>query len=207
MSNRKCIFQEIQNAGERIIRNPSETLEFELFYKKIVGGNTLRAFHREDRNAIGPTEIVREYIINSKAQIIEGLKKANSTHDIDLLSDKLFKELKEKLAVNVKNDILENYNAVRKLVDLILEHVALIAAKLNACRKQIIPFLRVPLDSFILNSDCLFTYNEREKLGLKVKGSGFLSVKTKEQYYAIQSHLRNVAESNKIDHPIYFVLY
>ena len=35
-------------------------------------------------------------------------------------------------------------------------------------------------------------------------GGGFLSIKTKEQYYAIQSHLRNVAESNKIDHPIYF---
>jgi len=204
MSNRKCIFQEIQNAGERIIRNPSETLEFELFYKKIVGGNTLRAFHREDKNAIGPTEIVREYIINSKAQIIEGLKKANSTHDIDLLSDKLFQELKEKLAVNVKKEILENYNAVRKLIDLILEHVTLVASELNAYRKQIIPLLHVPLDSFILNSDCLFTYYEREKLGLKVNGGGFLSVKTKEQYYAVQSHLRNVAESNKIDHPIYF---
>ena len=204
MSNRNCIFEEIQSAGNRIMLNPAKPLEFEKFYMKIVGGNTLRAFHRKDNNATGPTEIVRDFIFSSKVQIIEGLKKAKNSADIDQLSDELFQELKEKLEVNVQDHVLKNYNAVRKLVDLILEHVALIATELNENRKQIIPYLRVPLDSFILNSDCLFKYQEREDFSLKANGGGFLSVRDKDQYHRIQNHLIKVAQSCKISNPIYF---
>lgn len=204
MSNRNCIFQEIQIAGDRIMLNPDEPLDFDKFYKKIVGGNTLRAFHRKDKIAKGPTEIIREFITHSKVQIIEGLEKAKSTEDIDLLSDELFRELKVRLEVNVQDRVLKNYNAVRKLVDLILEHVALIATELNENRKQIIPFLRVPLDSFILNSDCLFTYQDRQKFKLGAVGGGFSKIKTKEQYDSVQSHLIQVAKSCEISYPIYF---
>ena len=204
MSNRNCIFQEIQSAGDRIMLNPAKPLGFEKFYMKIVGGNTLRAFHRIDTNSTGPTEIIREFIRNSKDQIIDGLKKVNSTADIDQLSDELFQELKVKLEVNVQDHVLKNFNAVRKLVDLILEHVALIAMELNDYRKQIIPFLCVPLDSFILNSDCLFTYTERENFGLGANGSGFLSVQDQDQYDRIQNHFIQVAKSCKISYPIYF---
>jgi hypothetical protein len=204
MSNRNCIFQEIQSAGDRIMLNPNKPLAFEKFYMKIVGGNTLRAFHRKDINKIGPTEIVREFIRNSKDQIIAGLKVAKSTSDIDLLSDELFRELKVKLVVNVQDHVLQNYNAVRKLVDLILEHVALIATELNDYRKQIIPILRVPLDSFILNSDCIFTYTEREKFDLGANGRGFSSIQDKDQYDRIQAHLIQVAKSCGVSFPIYF---
>jgi hypothetical protein len=184
--------------------NPKSTLDFEEFYSEIVGGNTLRAFHRIDTNATGPTEIVRDFIFSSKDQIIVGLKKVNSTADIDQLSDELFKKLKSKLEVNVQDRVLKNYNAVRKLVDLILEHVALIATEMNAYRKQIIPFLRVPLDSFILNSDCLFTYQERKKHKLGAVGGGFSRIKTKEQYDSVQNHLIQVANSCEVSYPIYF---
>jgi hypothetical protein len=201
---RNCIFQEIQSAGDRIMLNPKSTLEFDVFYNEIVGGNTLRAFHRKEKNSVGPTEIVREFIIHSKVQIIKGLEKAKSTDDIDLLSDEFFRELKARLEVNVQDRVLKNYNAVRKLVDLILEHVALIATELNENRKQIIPYLRVPLDSFILNSDCLFKYQEREDFSLKANGGGFLSVRDKDQYHRIQNHLIKVSQSCKISNPIYF---
>jgi hypothetical protein len=204
MSIRNCIFQEIQSAGDRIMLNPYKPLAFEKFYMKIVGGNTLRAFHRNDKNSKGPTEIIREFIWNSKDEIIVGLKKVNSNADIDQLSDELFKKLKARLEVNVKKEVLENYNAVRKLVDLILEHIALIATELNDYRNQIIPYLRVPLDSFILNSDCLFTYTERENFGLGANGSGFLSVQNQDQYDRIQNHLIHVAKSCNISYPIYF---
>jgi hypothetical protein len=204
MSNRNCIFQEIQSAGDRIMLNPKITLVYDEFYREIFGGNTLRAFHRKDINKIGPTEIVREFIRNSKDQIIDSLKKVNSTADIDQISDELLQELKVKLVVNVQDRVLQNYNAVRKLVDLILEHVALIATELNENRKQIIPSLRVPLDSFILNSDCLFTFTEREKFGLGANVSGFLSVHDQDQYGRIQNHLIQVAKSCKISCPIYF---
>jgi hypothetical protein len=204
MSKRNCIFQEIQIVGDRIMLNPAKPLDFDKFYNEIVGGNTLRAFHRKDKNAVGPTEIVREFIIHSKVQIIEGLEKAKSTDDIESLSDELLKKLKSRLGANVKKEVLENYNAVRKLVDLILEHVALIAKELNGCRNQIIPFLRVPLDSFILNSDCLFTYQEREDFKLGGVGGGFSRIKTKEQYDKVQSHLIQVANSCEVSYPIYF---
>jgi hypothetical protein len=204
MSNRNCIFEEIQSAGNRIMLNPKEPLDFDKFYMKIVRGNTLQAFHRNDINKIGPTEIIHEFIGNSKDQIIEGLKKAKSTNDIESLSNELFKKLKSRMEVNVQDRVLKNYNAVRKLVDLILEQVALIAKELNDHLKQIIPFLRVPLDSFILNSDCLFTYQERKKFKLGAVGGGFSRIKTKEQYDSVQNHLIQVANSCEVSYPIYF---
>jgi hypothetical protein len=204
MKDRKCIFQEIQLVGDRIMLNPIKSLKFEELYYQIVAGNTLRAFHRIDKNATGPTEIVQDFIFSSKDKIINTLKNAQTTDDIDFLSNELFKELKSQLAKNVRKDILNNYNAVRKLVDLILEHVALIAKELNDYRHQIIGFLRVPLDSYILNSDCLFTYNERKKFELGTIGGGFTRIKTKNQYDSVQAHLVKIAESYKITYPIYF---
>jgi hypothetical protein len=94
MTNRNCIFQEILSAGDRIMLNPDVPLDFDKFYIRIVGGNTLRAFHRKEKNGVGPTEIVRDFIKSSKVRIIEGLKKAKSTNDIESLSDELFKKLK-----------------------------------------------------------------------------------------------------------------
>lgn len=204
MSNRKCILQEIQNVGELIMLNPVELLDFDNFYKEIVGGNTLRAFHRIDKNTTGPTEIVRDFIFSSKDNIINGLKNAQKIDDIDILSNALFKELKSRLTRNVRKDILDNYNAVRKLVDLILEHVTLISKELNDNRHQIIRILRVPLDSYILNSDCLFSYNERKQLLLGAIGGGFSTIKTEDQYYCIQAHLIDVATNCEISYPIYF---
>lgn len=101
MSNRNCIFQEIQNAGNRIMLNPDAPLDFDKFYKKIVGGNTLRAFHRKEKNSVGPTEIVREFIIHSKVQIIEGLKKAKNSADIEQLA---FIGKTETTQKTIKND-------------------------------------------------------------------------------------------------------
>jgi hypothetical protein len=184
--------------------NPKELIYFDEFYNRIVAKNTLRAFHRIHKNNQGPTEIVREFIINSKFQIIEGLKKTKSTKDIDLLSDELYKKLKSSLEINVQDRVLKNYNAVRKLIDLILEHVALIAKELDGFRQEVIKHLRVPLDSFILNSDCLFTYAEREEFKLGKIGSGFLRIETKEQYYRVQNHLLQVTASCGISYPIYF---
>ena len=204
MTDRKCIFSQIEIAGNRIMYNPKELIYFDEFYNRIVAKNTLRAFHRIHKNNQGPTEIVREFIINSKFQIIEGLKKTKSTKDIDLLSDELYKKLKSSLEINVQDRVLKNYNAVRKLIDLILEHVALIAKELDGFRQEVIKHLRVPLDSFILNSDCLFTYAEREEFKLGKIGSGFLRIETKEQYYRVQNHLLQVTASCGISYPIYF---
>jgi len=48
----------------------------------------------------------------------------------------------------------------------------------------------------------LFSFIERKLFGLKSNGGGFLNIRTKKDYYAIQKHFRCVAESNNIDHPI-----
>jgi hypothetical protein len=120
-----------------------------------------------------------------------------------LLSNELEQTLKKELSKNVRPEILSNYNAVRKIIDLILEHVLLVSKELSNYRQQLIHFLRVPLDSFILNSSCLFTFNERKKFELKANAV-FLSVKKKEQYDSIQNHLASIANESKIDHPIYF---
>ena len=204
MTDRKCIFSQIEIAGNRIMYNPTKLIYFDKFYHRIVSGNTLRAFHRIDKTESGPTEIIRNFIFNSKEKIINELKKVKSTSDIDKLSADLFKDLKSKLSKNVRNEILGNYNSIRKLVDLIIEHVTLIAKELDGFRHEVIKHLRVPLDSFILNSDCLFTYTEREEFKLGKIGGGFLSIETKEQYHRVQNHLLRVSASCGISYPIYF---
>jgi hypothetical protein len=164
----------------------------------------LRVFHRIYQTQKGPKEIIQIFLNESKESLIDDLKNCNSTEDIDFVSEKLEKCMKEKLAENVQDGVLSSYNSVRKLIDLILEHVVLISEELKEHRPKLIHFLRVPLDSYILNSSCLFSFSERELLKLKANQGGFLSVKNKEQYYEIQKHLRFVSESNNIDHPIYF---
>ena len=152
----------------------------------------------------GPRSIILNFLTSNKLSLIEELKSCKSIEDIDFLSEKLEIALRNELSENVIKRVLVSYNSVRKLIDLILEQIVLVFCDLDGFRKKLIHLLRVPLDSFILNSSCLFSFNERKQLNLDNNGGGFLSIKTKEQYYAIQSHLRNVAESNKIDHPIYF---
>ena len=201
--NRKCTLQEVQETGERIMLNASAPINYDTLAKNIISGNTLRAFHRIDVNKSGPKEIINCFLINSKDSIINQLRKCKSAKDFDLLSNELEQTLKKELSKNVRPEILSNYNAVRKIVDLILEHVVLVSEELSTNRQQLIHLLQVPLDSFILNSSCLFTFNERKKFELKAN-AGFLSIKSKEQYNSIQNHLASIANESKIDHPIYF---
>lgn len=203
-TNRKCVLQELQDVGRKIMLHPTDTPKLDEFITRIIAGNTLRVFHRIDQTQKGPKEIIQIFLNESKEALINDLSNCNSIEALDSLSEKLEKCLKEKLAENVQESVLSSYNSVRKLIDLILEHVVLISEELNDQRQKLIHFLRVPLDSYILNSTCLFSFSEREVLKLEANGLGFLSVKNEEQYYAIQKHLRCVAESNQIDHPIYF---
>jgi hypothetical protein len=203
-STRKCVLQELQEVGREIMLLPKKTLPFDEFYSNIIGGNTLRAFQKIDKENRGPQAIILNFLAINKLSLIENLKTCNSIEHIDFLSEKLEISLRNELSENVIKRVLASYNSVRKLIDLILEQIVLVCCDLDGFRKKLIHLLRVPLDSFILNSSCLFSFNERKQLNLDNNAGGFLSIKTKEQYYAIQSHLRNVAESNKIDHPIYF---
>ena len=201
--NRKCTLQEVQEIGECIMLNASAPINYDTLAKSIISGNTLRAFHRIDVNKSGPKEIINYFLINTKDSIINGLTKCTCAKDFDLLSNELEQSLKKELSRNVRPEILSNYNAVRKIIDLILEHVVLVSNELSNYRQQLIHLLRVPLDSFILNSSCLFTFDERKNFELKTN-AGFLSIKKKEQYDSIQNHLASIANESKIDHPIYF---
>jgi hypothetical protein len=203
VKGRKCTFQEVQEISECIMLNASKPIDYDTLAKSIISGNTLRAFHRIDVNKSGPKEIINYFLINSKDSIIKGLTKCTCAKDFDLLSNELEQTLKKELSKNVRPEILSNYNAVRKIIDLILEHVVLVSNELSNYRQQLIHLLRVPLDSFILNSSCLFTFNERKKFELKAN-AGFLSIKNEEQYDSIQNHLASIANESKIDHPIYF---
>ncbi len=201
--NRKCTLQEVQEIGECIMLNASAPINYDTLAKSIISGNTLRAFHRIDVNKSGPKEIINYFLINTKDSIINGLTKCTCAKDFDLLSNELEQSLKKELSRNVRPEILSNYNAVRKIIDLILEHVVLVSNELSNYRQQLIHLLRVPLDSFILNSSCLFTFDERKNFELKTN-AGFLSIKNEEQYDSIQNHLASIANESKIDHPIYF---
>jgi hypothetical protein len=197
------MFHKIQLVGQNIMAS-AQGIPFNEFSNRIVGANTFRTFHRIDANGPGPKELFMDFLMQEKDRITSGLKSCKEIQEIDRLSEELHLKLKEKLSLNVKGHILKNYNAVRKLVDLTLEHMGLLSDQLCYYREDFIHFLRVPLDSYILNSSCLFSYDERKKYGLGKLGSGFMKIESLETYYEIQTHLRKLASSEKIDHSIYF---
>ena len=197
------MFHKIQLVGQNIMAS-AKGIPFNEFSHRIIGANTFRAFHRIDANGSGPKELFIEFLMEEKDRITSGLQSCKEIQEIDRLSEELHSKLKEKLSLNVKVHILENYNAVRKLVDLTLEHIGLLSNELSDYREDFIHLLRVPLDSYILNSSCLLSYNDKKKYNLGRSGLGFMKIKSPESYYEIQDHLRKLARSEKIDHPIYF---
>ena len=73
-STRKCVLQELQQVGKEIMLLPKKTLPFDEFYSNIIGGNTLRAFHRIDRENSGPRTILLDFLKNNKLTLKDRCK-------------------------------------------------------------------------------------------------------------------------------------
>ncbi|HHW00780.1 MAG TPA: hypothetical protein GXX36_14680 [Clostridiaceae bacterium] len=175
-----------------------------------IDGNTYRGFHRIDRLLIGPKKITETFINSKLSWIIDYLKTVQDKQEYDNLCMTITEELREELKKNVKHPMLKPYNKVRKLVDLLFEHLVSMASELREYRKSLVPYLAVPLDSHILKSDVIFKPDLKSSLGIKRRAT-YKDISDPEQYNDIQDFLRQKAMEisktyNQDFYPIYFDL-
>jgi hypothetical protein len=102
------------------------------------------------------------------------------------------------------SEILKSYNKIRKPIDLYIEHIVLMSKELSDYRKELIHYLFLPLDSWIFDSELIFTLEELKSKGLK-RGSGYGKLTIKEDYIYLQEILsKRVLEiSNEISKKFY----
>ena len=91
-----------------------------------------------------------------------------------------------------------------------MEHLVAMALELREYRKSLVPFLNVPLDSYILTSDVIFDQDSKSLLGIK-RRTTFSDISSPEQYDLIQKFLQQKStgistNQNQNFYPIYFDL-
>jgi hypothetical protein len=173
---------------------------------RAIDNNTYRGFHRINKSLKGPKEIVEIFINSRLSWIIDCLKIVQNKQKYEYICKTITEELREQLKKNVKHHMLESYNKVRKPVDLILEHIVSMATELTEYRKSLIPFLAVPLDSHILNSDFIFDQKSKALLGIK-RGATYSDISCQRQYDDIQAFIQEkAADISTTFYPIYFDL-
>lgn len=177
---------------------------------RAIDRNTYRGFHKINKSLIGPKEIIETFINSRLSWIIDSLKTVQNKQKYEYLCMTITEELREQLSKNVKDHMLKSYNKVRKPVDLLLEHIVSMASELREYRKSLVPFLDVPLDSYILESDIIFDQDSKSLLGIK-PGATYKDILSKEQYKNIQAFIQQ--KSTEISttyhqdfYPIYFDL-
>lgn len=217
------IYNELLNKGEQVFLYPDELYStykivngasvntgLEIKSMRAIDKNTYRGFHRANKTMTGPKELIDNYISSNLNNMIDGLKNVKSKYEFEVLANKITKELRNELSKNVKADMFNSYNKVRKSIDLLLEHIVSMSIELQDYRTILIPMLSVPLDSYILKSSVIF--DNRAKISLRIKDNmTYKDIESMQQYYNIQKHIFEVASdlSTKYErkfYPIYFDL-
>jgi len=173
---------------------------------KAVGRNTFRGFYRKPGYNRGASSVFDPYFEENKGAILTSLAKIESRDQMNDFSEKIRKEIRGRL-INVEERQLESFNKVRKPVDLYIEHIVAMAEEISESdRSRLIPFLFLPLDSWILGSEHVFTESELRAFGLS-RRSTYKDVAARPTYDAL--HRLTIEKARAVStsfHPIYFDL-
>jgi hypothetical protein len=180
--------------------------------EKAIFTNTIRAFHRLDKNRPSIAQDIDNYFITNKNHIINELIDIISEEGLHRFENNLCNNIKGLPNLNIDKYKLYEYNLIRKPVDLFIEHLVLLAYELNNKRNELIPFLFIPLDKWILserNEYCFFDTDLRF-YGIR-EGAGFTSIKDEDVYVKLQALLNRNAKfltnlTGKYFYRIYFEL-
>lgn len=175
-----------------------------------VGSNTFRGFHRLDKSAEGPKETFLKYFVSEKQRLLAELGKIKKPEALHQLSNRIREALVQKLG-NIQPEQLRSFNKVRKPVDLYLEHLVSMAKELEPLRPTLVPLLFVPLDSWILNHQLVFSEAELIGMGLS-RGLSYGDITEESNYLALQRMAQAKARilTAKLKtpfHPIYYDLF
>lgn len=174
-----------------------------------VASNTFRGFRLVDKGLPGAQRVYVDYFVQNQdrlAKLLRGIRNRNGLHT---LANQIVSELRSKLK-NVKPDMLQSYNRLRKPIDLYFEHLVAMAHELNEVRERLVPHLYLPLDSQILANPEILSSGELDAFGLSPK-STFGMIRDEVTYLAIQRIIDKKAAKCTHDfrrefHPIYFDL-
>lgn len=192
------ILNKTKKVGERIFYHPNPQLSYEYLSQYSLSSNTFRGFHRIDKTKPGAGQVFRNILNQQSRFIIKTINNATKENDIDLLSNELVKILKFKLSKNINQHQLQSYNKIRKPVDIVIEHMVSMFEGFEKVRQKIIPFLFLPLDSQMFQSEFVFSDFEIKELRLS-RNFTFQDIWDKSQYLEIQKLLNEKARKLEID--------
>lgn len=164
--------------------------------EKAISTNTIRAFHRLDKNRPSIAQDIDDYFTTNKNLIIKGLLEIKNEEELHRFENIICNNIRGLPNLNIDKYKLYEYNLIRKPVDLFIEHLVLLAIELDNKRNDLISFLFVPLDKWILSerSEHCFFDTDLRFYGIK-KGAGFTSIKEESIYVKLQSLLNRNAKS------------
>jgi hypothetical protein len=210
MSLQEKVAQMISLKAEQVFFSPKQLYRYEdivngAFVKKgdgsfkkekAVSTNTIRAFHRLDKNRPSIAQDIDDYFIKNKDFIINSLIKIKNEEELHRMENNICNTIRKLPDLNIDSYKLYEYNLLRKPVDLFIEHLVLLADELNNKRNELIPYLFVPLDKWILSerSEYCFFETDLRFYGIS-KGAGFTSIKSGDVYVKLQTLLNQNAKS------------
>jgi hypothetical protein len=156
-----------------------------------VDPNTFRGYHKVKKNCPGAQKEFRDYLINHKSALIEALVGIQNREQLHQLENEICRMIRG-LLKNVKPEMLNSYNKVRKPVDLYIMNLVAMAVELDAHRAGLVPLLFVPLDSQIMKHAELFEDIQLKEHHLS-RRSTYKDVKTETAYRALQNLLSDRA--------------
>ena len=195
----------MNEVGDTVFLTPTPLLSYEELVLKSLGSNTYRGFHRKNNNCLGASHTFRDVLTKKKDYLIQALNNLTSEMQLNELANELCSELKIELSKNIKPSQLQSFNKVRKPVDIVFEHFVAMGEDFAPARKTATPWLFLPLDSQIFQSEFIFTTEEAKALGIKRRFT-YKDIKTAQHYADIQNFLKDKAENIGLNHRIYFDL-
>lgn len=195
----------MNEVGDTVFLTPTPLLSYEELVLKSLGSNTYRGFHRKNNNCLGASHTFRYVLTKKKDYLIHALNNLTSEMQLNELANELCSELKSELSKNIKPMQLQSFNKVRKPVDIVFEHFVAMGEDFAPARKTATPWLFLPLDSQIFQSEFIFTTEEAKALGIKRRFT-YKDIKTAQHYADIQNFLKDKAENIGLNHRIYFDL-
>ncbi len=195
----------MNEVGDTVFLAPTPLLGYEELVLKSLGSNTYRGFHRKNNTCLGASHTFRDVLTKKKDYLINALNNLTSEIELNKLANELCSELKIELSKNIKPSQLQSFNKARKPVDIVFEHFVAMGEDFAPARKTVTPWLFLPLDSQIFQSEFIFTAQEAMALDIKRRFT-YKDIKTAQHYADIQKFLKNKAAKIGLNHRIYFDL-
>ncbi|MGS0497022.1 hypothetical protein ACU8V4_07360 [Pseudoalteromonas mariniglutinosa] len=193
----------MNEVGDTVFLTPTPLLSYEALVLKSLGSNTYRGFHRKNNNCLGASHTFRDVLTKKKDYLIRALNNLTSEMQLNALANELCSELIVELSKNIKSTQLISFNKVRKPVDIVFEHFVAMGEDFAPARKTATPWLFLPLDSQIFQSEFIFTTEEAKALGIKRRFT-YKDIETAQHYADIQKFLKDKAEKNRFKPPYLF---